>query len=132
MTQTPAELRYIADHHWIRVTGEMTIRVGVTDFAQESLGDVVEVLLPRPDERVRAGQACGEIESVKSVNDLVAPITGTVTSRNEPVESAPELTNIDPYGEGWLFEVQGSDTALFAEELTALLDADTYRLLTGK
>jgi glycine cleavage system H protein len=131
MTQTPEELRYVKDHHWIRTAGPATIRLGVTDFAQESLGDVVAVDLPRVGSRVRAGYTCGEIESTKSVNDLVAPIDGTITAINDAVVDEPELTNTDPYGEGWLFEIE-ADSTMFEHQLGNLIDAAAYRALTGK
>jgi glycine cleavage system H protein len=131
MTQTPDELRYVKDHHWIRVVGPGTIRLGVTDFAQESLGDVVAIGLPRLGSRVQAGYACGEIESTKSVNDLVSPIDGTISAVNEEIEAAPELTNTDPYGAGWLFEIESAPDTLEAR-LSSLIDATAYRAFTGK
>ena len=82
------------------------VRVGVTDFAQQSLGDVVQVTLPDLGETIKAGQACGDIESVKSVNDLVAPVAGTVRARNDDLAATPELVNTDPYGQGWMFEAE--------------------------
>jgi glycine cleavage system H protein len=132
MTQTPDELRYVKDHHWIRVVGPGTIRLGVTDFAQESLGDVVAVGLPRLGSRVQAGYACGEIESTKSVNDLVSPINGTISAVNDSVADEPELTNTDPYGEGWLFEIESTDPTTLDEQLGGLIDAAAYRSFTGK
>jgi glycine cleavage system H protein len=132
MTQTPDDLRYVKEHHWIRVVGLGTIRLGVTDFAQESLGDVVAVGLPRLGSGVQAGYACGEIESTKSVNDLVSPINGTISAVNEAVADQPELTNTDPYGDGWLFEIESSDPTDLEQQLSGLIDAAAYRAFTGK
>jgi len=106
------------------------VRVGVTDFAQQSLGDVVEVTLPRPGNTVNAGEACGDIESVKSVSDLIAPVTGTVRTRNDDLASAPELVNTDPYGQGWMFEAEIDPSALSAQ-LACLMDAGAYRSMAG-
>jgi glycine cleavage system H protein len=106
MTDTPANLSYSSDHLWARVLADgNAVRVGITDFAQQSLGDVVDVTPPRVGETVKAGEACGDIESTKSVSYLVAPVTGTVRTRNDDLAGAPELVNSDPYGEGWIFEV---------------------------
>lgn len=129
MTDIPADLKYSKDHLWAR-PGAGLVRVGVTDFAQESLGDVVEVTLPKPGDTVTAGEACGDIESVKSLSDLVAPVTGTVRGRNDELTGSPELVNTDPYGQGWMFEVE-TDPATQAQQLDALMDADHYRALAG-
>jgi glycine cleavage system H protein len=127
----PADLKYSEDHLWARPgAGTSLVRVGVTDFAQQSLGDVVDVTLPSPGDSVKAGEACGDIESVKSVSDLIAPVTGTVSTRNDGLACSPELVNTDSYGQGWLFEVE-ADPATLAQQLTALLDASAYRNLTG-
>jgi glycine cleavage system H protein len=131
MPEIPADLRYSKDHLWARPGADAgLVRVGVTDFAQQSLGDVVDVTLPEPGETVTAGEACGDIESVKSLSDLIAPVTGTVRARNEDLTGAPELVNTDPYGQGWMFEVE-TDPATLAQQLTALMDADAYRALAG-
>ena len=106
------------------------VRVGVTDFAQRSLGDVVEVTLPGLGETLKAGQACGDIESVKSVNDLVAPVAGTVRARNDDLASTPELVNTDPYGQGWMFEAE-IDPSTLDQQLASLIDAGAYRRLAG-
>ena len=106
------------------------VRVRVTDFAQQSLGDVVDVTLPEPGDTLKAGEACGDIESLKSVNDLIAPVTGMVRARNDDLTGAPELVNTDPYGQGWMFEVE-TGPATPGQELAALMDADAYRALTG-
>jgi glycine cleavage system H protein len=131
MTDIPADLRYSQDHLWARpADGTSLVRVGVTDFAQRSLGDVVEVTLPRTGDTVKAGQACGDIESTKSVSDLVAPVSGTVRARNEELTGAPELVNTDPYGQGWMFEVE-ADPATLGQELAALMDEAAYQALAG-
>ena len=130
MSDIPADLRYSTDHLWVRPSANGLVRVGVTDFAQQSLGDVVEVSPPKPGATVTAGEACGEIESVKSLSDLIAPVTGTVRERNGGLAKAPELVNSDPYGQGWLFEIQ-SDPVGLGQQLAALLDADAYRGLVG-
>jgi len=132
MTLTPAELRYIKAHHWVRANPDGTvITIGVTDFAQESLGDVVAIYLPRDQQRVREGEACGEIESTKSVNDLVAPLAGLVTARNTRLEDEPEIVNQDPYGDGWLFEITLADPP-YDPNSPDLIGADDYRAYTGK
>lgn len=120
----PGDLRYSSDHEWVRLDGEVA-RIGITDYAQDALGDVVYVELPAVGARVSAGQPFGEVESTKSVSDVYAPVTGTVRAVNAEVASRPEVLNSDPYGEGWLCEVQLDDVA----EVAALLDADGYRAL---
>jgi glycine cleavage system H protein len=131
MTEVPADLKYSRDHLWIRlVDGTGLVRTGVTDFAQQSLGDVVEVTPPEPGDTITAGETCGDIESVKSVSDLVAPVTGTVRARNDDLWGTPELINTDPYGQGWMFEAE-VDLATLDRQLADLLDARAYRDLTG-
>lgn len=127
MAQIPDDLKYTAEHEWVRVseTGS-SIRVGVTDFAQQALGDVVFVSLPELGARVGAGAAFGEVESTKSVSDLYAPASGVVSARNEELEAHPELINSDPYGSGWIVELEIGDGA----ELAALLDAAGYGALS--
>jgi glycine cleavage system H protein len=117
----PEDLQYTKDHEWVRTDGD-TLRVGVTDYAQEALGDIVFVTLPDVGAEVTAGTPCGEIESTKSVSDVYAPVTGTVVARNENLDSAPELINSDPYGDGWMLEIRSSGDA--AE---GLLDAEAYQ-----
>ena len=120
----PADLKYSRDHEWIAEAGEdAVVRVGISDFAQDSLGDVVYVDLPAVGETVTANETCGEIESTKSVSDVVAPVSGEVVTVNDDVVETPETLNTDPYGAGWLFEVRMSDPA----EAEALMDADSYR-----
>lgn len=131
MPEIPADLRYSKDHLWARPgPGTRLVRVGVTDFAQQSLGDVVDVTLPEPGDTVTASEACGDIESVKSLTDLIAPVTGTVRTRNDALTGAPELVNTDPYGQGWMFEVE-TNPATLGQQLAALMDADAYRALAG-
>lgn len=118
----PDDLRYTAEHEWVRRDGG-TVRVGVTWYAQDQLGDVVYVDLPASGARVEAGQPFGEVESTKSVSDLFAPISGTITERNEALEERPELVNSDPYGDGWMVTIEPDDAATVDE----LLSADAYR-----
>jgi glycine cleavage system H protein len=117
----PDDLKYSADHEWVK-TGEGPARIGITDFAQNALGDIVFVQLPEVGSTVRAGDSCGELESTKSVSDLFAPVTGTVRAINEALADQPDLVNSDPYGEGWLIDVELDDAA----ELEGLMDAETY------
>ena len=125
MSEIPADLRYTAEHEWVRRTGDDTVRVGITDFAQSSLGDVVYVQLPAIGAEVTAGQSFGEVESTKSVSDLYAPISATVVGVNADLESDPGLVNSDPYGQGWLVELQVPADSV-ESGLAALLDADGY------
>jgi glycine cleavage system H protein len=128
MSDVPDELKYTAEHEWVRATeGSTTVRVGITDYAQGALGDVVYVSLPEVGASVAKGAAVGEVESTKSVSDIYAPLAGTVSARNEALDDQPELVNSDPYGEGWIMELEISDE----EDLTTLLDADGYGKLAG-
>jgi glycine cleavage system H protein len=128
MSDIPAELRYTAQHEWVRRSeGSQTIRIGITDYAQSALGDVVYVSLPEPGAVVDAGAAVGEVESTKSVSDVYAPLTGTVTARNEALDTSPDLVNSDPYGEGWLVEIELPPDS----DLGGLLDADAYAALAN-
>ena len=124
----PQDLHYSSDHEWIRSSGEDTVRIGITDFAQNSLGDIVFVQTPDPGTTVSPGDSIGEVESTKSVSDIFAPVSGTVIARNDALDSAPELVNGDPYGDGWMIEVQLSDPG----EISELLDASAYAELTGE
>ena len=124
----PDDLRYTAEHEWVRPTGEGTVRIGITDFAQDSLGDIVFIQLPEPGAEVKPGEALGEIESTKSVSDLYAPVAGTVTARNDALESEPELVNSDPYGDGWMVELTLDDPS----SVQTLLDAKAYEELTSQ
>jgi glycine cleavage system H protein len=127
----PADLRYGHDHLWVRRgTGGSLTRVGLTDFAQTSLGDIVDVSLPRIGEAVSAGDPCGDVESTKSDSDLIAPVSGAVRTLNGALAASPELVNSDPYGQGWLFELE-LDPATADQQLGVLLDAKAYGDLTG-
>lgn len=128
MSEIPPELTYTAEHEWVQRVGDDTVRVGITDFAQSSLGDVVFVQLPDVGTDVTAGDSFGEVESTKSVSDLYSPVTAKVVAVNGDLEGSPQLVNSDPYGEGWLVELQADADAL-AGELGALLDADGYQAL---
>lgn len=131
MPVIPDDLKYSHDHLWARPgPGGHLVRIGLTDFAQQSLGDVVDVALPKLGDTITAGETCGDIESVKSLSDLVAPVTGTVRARNDNLSGAPELVNTDPYGQGWLFEIE-TNPATLGQVLAALMDADAYRALAG-
>jgi glycine cleavage system H protein len=121
----PEELRYTPEHEWV-APGAPAVKVGITDFAQDALGDIVYVQLPDPGTAVDAGQAFGEVESTKSVSEIYAPVSGTVVARNERLADEPELINTDPYGAGWLVEIEPTDP----ERLGRLLDAAGYRELT--
>ena len=118
----PEDLKYTAEHEWVKA-GDGPVRVGITDFAQDALGDIVYVQLPEVGTAVRAGDSCGELESTKSVSDLFAPLNGTVRAVNEALADQPDLVNTDPYGEGWLLDIEVDDD----EEVAALMDADTYK-----
>ena len=119
----PEDLKYTAEHEWVKAGDGGPARVGITDFAQDALGDIVYVELPEVGATVRAGDSCGELESTKSVSDLFAPVNGTVTAVNEALKDSPDLVNTDPYGEGWLLDIAVDDD----EEVAALMDADTYQ-----
>jgi glycine cleavage system H protein len=126
VSEIPSDLHYTAEHEWVRRTGPDTVRVGITDFAQSSLGDVVFVQLPDVGADVSAGQPFGEVESTKSVSDLFAPVSAKVVAVNGDLESNPQQVNSEPYGGGWLVELRAEATAL-DDGIAALLDADGYR-----
>ncbi|MBS1694236.1 MAG: glycine cleavage system protein GcvH [Actinobacteria bacterium] len=126
MSDIPTDLYYTAEHEWVLRTGDDTVRVGITDYAQSALGDVVFVQLPDVGADVTAGESFGEVESTKSVSDLYAPLTAKVVAVNGDLEGTPELVNSDPYGRGWLVDLQ-LDAAALANGLTGLLDPDGYR-----
>ena len=127
MSDIPADLRYTAEHEWVRRSGDDTVRVGITDFAQSALGDVVFVQLPDVGSEVTAGESFGEVESTKSVSDLFAPVSGTVSAVNGDLDDSPQLVNSDPYGAGWLLDVQVSDADELEATISTLLDAEAYR-----
>ncbi|HET6910575.1 MAG TPA: glycine cleavage system protein GcvH [Mycobacteriales bacterium] len=122
----PEHLRYTAEHEWVQQLDEGRVRIGITHYAQDALGDVVFVSLPEPGAAVSAGQSLGEVESTKSVSEVYAPLAGEVVARNEALESRPELVNADPYGDGWIIELAIAN----AGELDGLLDAAAYEQLT--
>jgi glycine cleavage system H protein len=119
----PENLRYTKEHEWAVAEGDGTVRVGITDFAQDALGDVVYVDLPEEEAEVRAGEPFGEVESTKSVSDLFSPVTGRVVGRNAALAETPELVNRDPYGEGWMVVIEPSEPG----QLDGLMDAAAYR-----
>ncbi len=121
----PEDLKYTAEHEWVRSPGdaEGSVRIGITHYAQDALGDIVFVSLPEVGETVSAGEACGELESTKSVSDVYAPVSGEVAARNTALDATPELVNNDPYGAGWLYEVVPDDPAA----VDGLMDADAYQ-----
>jgi glycine cleavage system H protein len=121
----PEDLRYTKEHEWVRDEGDGRVRVGITDFAQDSLGDVVYVDVPDVGTTVTAEQAFSEVESTKSVSDVYAPVDGTVIERNTALDERPELVNDQPYGDGWLVLIQASDLS----QLDALMNAAAYRAL---
>jgi glycine cleavage system H protein len=124
----PEDLRYTAEHEWVRATESGTVVFGITDFAQDALGDIVYVSLPAAGETLDAGAPCGEVESTKSVSDIYAPLAGEVVARNEGLDAAPETVNSDAYGAGWMIEMRPSDPSAFE---TLLTPAD-YRALVEK
>ncbi len=121
----PDDLRYTAKHEWVRPGPGTSVRVGITDFAAEALGDVVYVSLPQVGEEVALDDACAEVESTKSVSDVYSPASGVITSVNDLLNAAPETINKDPYGEGWLFELELADPG----QVETLLDAEGYAAL---
>lgn len=120
----PDDLRYTSEHEWVRVPGEHdgAVRIGITDFAQDALGDIVYVQLPEAGATVAAGDAVGELESTKSVSDVYAPVAGRIVASNDALDATPELVNSDPYGAGWLFEIVPDDAGV----VDGLLDAAAY------
>jgi glycine cleavage system H protein len=118
----PEDLKYSADHEWVRSGNASIVRIGITEYAAEQLGDIVFVSLPSVGETVAPGDACGELESTKSVSDIFCPVSGTISAVNESLEATPETINADPYGDGWLFELELDSDA----DLDDLMDADAY------
>lgn len=118
----PSDLKYAQSHEWARLEGESLVRVGISDFAQDALGDVVFVEVPEVGAEVAAGEPCAEVESTKSVSDVNAPVSGVVMAVNEALEETPELVNSDPYGDGWFALIEATDPS----ELDNLLAADAY------
>lgn len=129
MSNVPAELSYTSEHEWVSaLTAEGTVRVGITDHAQDALGDVVYVDLPSVGDSAAAEDSFGEIESTKSVSDLFAPVAGEIVAVNEGLEDDPALVNSDPYGEGWIIEIRPEN----ADDLANLLDAEAYKAELAK
>ena len=125
MSNVPAELFYTKEHEWLAFTNETTARIGITDFAQDALGDIVYIQLPKINQSVEAGKVCGEVESTKSVSEIYSPLTGSISSVNTDLDSAPEVINSDPYGAGWIAEIT------FASKPLDLLTAAEYESLTA-
>ena len=121
----PTELRYTAEHEWVRDNGDGTFTFGITDHAQDALGDIVFTSLPAVGQTVSSGEACGEVESTKSVSDIYSPMSGTVVAVNESLDAQPEVINQEPYSGGWMVRLQASDPGAFG----ALLDAAAYEAL---
>ncbi|MCJ0905609.1 glycine cleavage system protein GcvH [Rhodococcus sp. ARC_M6] len=128
---TPTDLRYTAEHEWVKRTGPTSVRVGITDFAQSQLGDVVFVQLPAEGEAVTAGESLGEVESTKSVSDIFAPFTAKVLAANGELDGQPELVNTDPYSNGWLVDLEVADEAALDSALSETMDAAGYTELTS-
>ncbi|MBU6163949.1 MAG: glycine cleavage system protein GcvH [Actinomycetales bacterium] len=124
MTNTPGNLKYTKEHEWIEERGEKLIRFGITDYAQGALGDIVYVQLPKVGDVIEAGKVCGEVESTKSVSEIFAPVSGKIVGVNSSLDSAPETINSDPYGSGWIAEVEVSAAG-------ELLSSDEYQALTA-
>lgn len=125
MSNVPAELQYTKEHEWIREGQGGTFQIGITDFAQGALGDIVYIQLPKVGQSVRAGEVCGEVESTKSVSEIYSPLTGTITAVNSALDAAPELINQDPYAGGWIAEISVTESA------TDLLSSTEYETLTA-
>jgi glycine cleavage system H protein len=125
MSNVPVELFYTKEHEWLAFTNETTARIGITDFAQGALGDIVYIQLPKINQSVEAGKVCGEVESTKSVSEIYSPLTGSISSVNTDLDSAPEVINSDPYGAGWIAEIT------FASKPLDLLTAAEYESLTA-
>jgi glycine cleavage system H protein len=130
MSDVPDDLKYTGEHEWVQLSenaGKRTARIGITDYAQQALGDVVYVSLPAVGAALTQGAAFGEVESTKSVSDLYAPVSGTVLARNDGLDETPEMINSDPYGQGWIIEIEIAEGA----SLDDLLDAAAYSTLAG-
>lgn len=125
-----AGLRYTVEHEWVRLLTDETVRVGITDYAAGQLGEVVFVDLPAEGDAVEAGRPMAEVESTKSVSEVFAPVTGTITAVNAALADAPEAINAAPFAEGWLVEIRASGAAALAEAAGAMMDADAYRSVT--
>ncbi|MCA1780923.1 MAG: glycine cleavage system protein GcvH [Dermatophilaceae bacterium] len=122
MSEIPGDLRYTAEHEWVQDKGDGVVRVGITAYAAEALGDVVYISLPGVGDTVSGGQSCGEVESTKSVSDLYAPADGEIVAVNDSLEATPESVNTDPYGEGWMYDLSLADPSV----VDGMLDAEGY------
>ncbi|WP_458688737.1 glycine cleavage system protein GcvH [Nocardia tengchongensis] len=131
MTAVPEDLRYSEEHEWVKLVGPTRVRVGITDYAQSQLGDVVFVQLPGVDSEVAAGDSIAEIESTKSVSDIYAPLAGKVVAVNDLLDAEPETVNTDVYGDGWLFELEADSAEALEAALGKLLDAAGYQGVIG-
>lgn len=127
MSSVPAHLKYTKEHEWVEEVSPGRYRVGITDYAQGALGDIVYLQMPKVGESIDAGKVCGEVESTKSVSEIYAPISGTITAVNSDLDSAPETINSEPYGKGWLLEVEASSP----NQLSELLSPEAYSALTA-
>jgi glycine cleavage system H protein len=125
MSSVPENVKYTKEHEWISESGSNRFKVGITDYAQSALGDIVYIQLPKMGQTLQQGSVCGEVESTKSVSEIYAPLSGTVVTINTALDAAPETMNKDPYGEGWIFEVEITDQA----QLSSLLDPSAYQAL---
>ena len=125
MSNVPADLKYSKDHEWVAETGANRFRIGITDYAQGALGDIVYVQLPKVGDSVSEGAVCGEVESTKSVSEIFSPLTGKVVAVNNDLDAAPETLNSDPYGAGWIAEIEVTSPA------SSLMDATGYSALIG-
>lgn len=125
MSNVPADLKYSKDHEWVSETGANRFRIGITDYAQGALGDIVYVQLPKVGDNVSEGAVCGEVESTKSVSEIFSPLTGKVVAVNSNLDSAPETLNSDPYGAGWIAEIEVTAAS------NSLMDAAGYSVLIG-
>jgi len=125
VSNVPANLQYSKEHEWVDSSGGSKVKVGITDYAQGALGDIVYVQLPKVGDSVAEGKVCGEVESTKSVSEIFSPVTGTITAINNALDSAPEVLNSDPYGAGWIFEVEVTAPS------NELMDAAAYSALIG-
>jgi glycine cleavage system H protein len=127
MSNVPEEFHYTKEHEWVKQSAGKRFKIGITDFAQGALGDIVYIQLPKIGDLLTQGKVCGEVESTKSVSEIYAPLSGIVTEINSLLDASPELMNSDPYGAGWIFELEVSDE----NQLTTLLSAEKYRNLTA-
>jgi len=125
MSNIPSQLRYTKEHEWVEQTSDGKFRVGITDFAQAALGDIVYIQLPKVGENIAQGKVCGEVESTKSVSEIYAPLSGKIVSVNSELAAAPEILNSDPYGAGWIIEVEVSESS----QLDSLLSPTDYQAL---